>query len=291
MSYQPTLNQQTRQHVTFQHRPPTLAKTGNRYALLNDTYAGAVRRQPQKKKGGQPYIDKGSHQWAEVHCYTVEEAQRYAERVLPGANLQYIPKRERNDQNWIGPNEYLDPKRGLLTWCHGGAPRTRGALMRTKMVDRRRSCQGCQTKRRTSSPEAAKEAEIGDWNVEARAHALLEDWKELPAAPYTGLLEATLMEEMYVLIMRKEANMADFKRWLEVRPPEGDGRKSLASSMETLIIRDEIQEDVTTTKADIDQESHFDFEEWEKQGKTNELEEAMTEDMVPLLEELETRNE
>ncbi|QRV83356.1 hypothetical protein RhiJN_11372 [Ceratobasidium sp. AG-Ba] len=99
------------------------------------------------------------------------------------------------------------------------------------------------------------------------------------------------MEEMYVLIMRKEANMADFKRWLEVRPPEGDGRKSLASSMETLIIRDEIQEDVTTTKADIDQESHFDFEEWEKQGKTNELEEAMTEDMVPLLEELETRNE
>ncbi|QRW01099.1 hypothetical protein RhiLY_00096 [Ceratobasidium sp. AG-Ba] len=122
-------------------------------------------------------------------------------------------------------------------------------------------------KRRTSSPEAAKEAEIGDWNVEARAHALLEDWKELPAAPYAGLLEATLMEEMYVLIMRKEANMADFKRWLEVRPPEGDGRKSLASSMETLIIRDEIQEDVTTTKADINQESHFDFEEWEKQGK------------------------
>ncbi|QRW06336.1 hypothetical protein RhiLY_05335 [Ceratobasidium sp. AG-Ba] len=265
MSYQPTLNQRTRQHVTFQHRPPTLAKTGNRYAPLNDTYAGAVRRQPQKKKGGQPYIDKGSHQWAEVHCYTVEEAQRYAERVLPGANLQYIPKRERNDQNWIGPNEYLDPKRGLLTWCHGGAPRTRGALMRTK-INR-------------------------DWNVEARAHALLEDWKELPAAPYAGLLEATLMEEMYVLIMRKEANMADFKRWLEVRPPEGDGRKSLASSMETLIIRDEIQEDVTTTKADIDQESHFDFEEWEKQGKTNELEEAMTEDMVPLLEELETRNE
>ncbi|QRW08773.1 hypothetical protein RhiLY_07772 [Ceratobasidium sp. AG-Ba] len=76
-----------------------------------------------------------------------------------------------------------------------------------------------------------------------------------------------LAQLLYVLIMRKEANMADFKRWLEVRPPEGDGRKSLASSMETLIIRDEIQEDVTTTKADIDQESHFDFEEWEKQGK------------------------
>ncbi|QRV77395.1 hypothetical protein RhiJN_05410 [Ceratobasidium sp. AG-Ba] len=272
MSYQPTLNQQTRQHVTFQHRPPTLAKTGNRYALLNDTYAGAVRRQPQKKKGGQPYIDKGSHQWAEVHCYTVEEAQRYAERILPGANLQYIPKRERNDQNWIGPNEYLDPKRGLLTWCHGGAPRTRGALMRTKMyvidgligstVDA--VAKAAKQKRRTSSPEAAKEAEIGDWNVEARAHALLEDWKELPAAPYTGLLEATLMEEMYVLIMRKEANMADFKRWLE--------------------------EDVTTTKADIDQESHFNFEEWEGQEKPDELEEAMTEDMVPLLEELGTNN-
>ncbi|QRW10616.1 hypothetical protein RhiLY_09615 [Ceratobasidium sp. AG-Ba] len=121
-------------------------------------------------------------------------------------------------------------------------------------------------KRRASSPEAIKEAEIGDWNMEAKAHALLEEWKDLPAAPCTGLLEAMLTEEMYVHIRRKEANLADFKRWLGVHPPEDEGQKSLASSMETLIIDDKAHNKVTTTRADIDQESHFNFEKWENQG-------------------------
>ncbi|QRV99053.1 hypothetical protein RhiJN_27072 [Ceratobasidium sp. AG-Ba] len=185
-----------------------LTPMDNRCASLNNTWAGVVRRPPQKKRGGQPYINKSSPQWAEVQCYTVEEAQRYAERVLPGANLQYIPKKERNNQNWVGPNEYLDPKRGLLMWCHKGAPRTKNALMRTKTyvidglvgstVDA--VAKAARHRRRTRSPEAAKEAEVGDWNVEARAHALLEEWKRLPSAPYPGLLEATTAEEMYVLI-------------------------------------------------------------------------------------------
>ncbi|QRV95319.1 hypothetical protein RhiJN_23337 [Ceratobasidium sp. AG-Ba] len=246
---------------------------------------GVTRRIPQKKKGGQPYINKGSPQWAEVQCYTVEEAQRYTERVLPGANLQYIPKKERNDQNWVSPTEYLDPKRGLLTWCHGGAPRTRNALMRTRWSTVNAVTKAAEQKRRTTSPEAAKEAEIGDWNVEARAHALLEEWKKLPSTPYPGLLEATTAEEMYVLIREKEANMVDFKKWLEVRPPEDAGRKSLASSMENLLIAEKKEEDNTTTKADIDEGSTFDFEEWENQEVSKRIGETIAEEEMPPLEE------
>ncbi|QRV97699.1 hypothetical protein RhiJN_25718 [Ceratobasidium sp. AG-Ba] len=270
----------------------------NRYAPLNNTWAGVVRRPPQKKRGGQPYINKNSPQWAEVQCYTVEEAQRYAERVLPGANLQYIPKKERNDQNWVGPNEYLDPKRGLLTWCHEGAPRTKNALMRTKMyvidslvgstVDA--VAKAAKQKRRTRSPEAAKEAEVGDWNVEARAHALLEEWKKLPSAPYPGLLEATTAEEMYVLIREKEANMVDFKKWLEVRPPEDADQRSLANSMENLLLADKKADDDTTTKADIDEGSTFDFEEWENQDVSNRIGETIAEEEMPPLEEAQGPN-
>ncbi|QRV84488.1 hypothetical protein RhiJN_26561 [Ceratobasidium sp. AG-Ba] len=288
------------QPATFQrYLPPP-----NRFALPLDPImagvarTGVMRRTPQKKKGGQPYINKSSPQWAEVQCYTVEEAQRYAERVLPGANLQYIPKKERNEQNWVGPTEYLDPKRGLLTWCHEGAPRTKNALMRTKMyvidglvgstVDA--VAKAAKHRRRTRSPEAAKEAEVGDWNVEARAHALLEEWKRLPSAPYPGLLEATTAEEMYVLIREKEANMVDFKKWLEVRPPEDADQRSLANSMENLLLADKKGDDNTTTKADIDVGSTFDFEEWENQDVSNRIGETIAEEEMPPLEEAQGPN-
>ncbi|QRV96422.1 hypothetical protein RhiJN_24440 [Ceratobasidium sp. AG-Ba] len=285
--------------MSFTNRPEyvpkgTLRNTCNRYAPLHDSYAGAVRRPPTKVRG-QPYIRKDTHQWSAIQCYTVEEAQMYAERILPGANLQYIPKRERNDQNWVGPNEYLDPKRGLLTWCHEGAPRTRNAIMRTRMyvIDRLVGstvdavAKAAREKRRNASPKAAKEAEVGEWAVEARAHALLEEWKKLPSAPYPGLLEATTVDKMYVLVREKEANATDFKRWLGVRPPEIWRQMSLSRSMENLIIKDKNTEDIETTKADIDEGSKFDFEEWENQDMEGKLEEAMTEEMIPPLTQIE----
>ncbi|QRV87188.1 hypothetical protein RhiJN_15206 [Ceratobasidium sp. AG-Ba] len=269
------------QPATFQcYLPPP-----NRPALPLDPIlagvarTGVMRRMPQKKKGGQPYINKSSPQWAEVQCYTVEEAQRYAERVLPGANLQYIPKKEQSKQNW-------------------GAPRTKNELMRTKMyvidglvgstVDA--VTKAARHRRRTRSPEAAKEAEVGDWNVEARAHALLEKWKKLPSAPYPGLLEATTSEEMYVLIEEKEANMIDFKKWLEVHPPEDADRRSLANSMENLLLADKKADDDTTTKADIDEGSTFDFEEWENQEVSNRIGEMIAEEEMPPLEEAQGPN-
>ncbi|QRV99060.1 hypothetical protein RhiJN_27079 [Ceratobasidium sp. AG-Ba] len=49
--------------------------------------------------------------------------------------------------------------------------------------------------------------------------------------------------------------MVDFKKWLEVHPPEDANRRSLANSMENLLLADKRGDDDTTTKADVDERS------------------------------------
>ncbi|QRV89795.1 hypothetical protein RhiJN_17813 [Ceratobasidium sp. AG-Ba] len=190
----------------------------NRYTPLNNTWAGVVRHPPQKKRGGQPYINKNSPQWAEVQCYTVEEAQR----------LERVP----------GPKK--GPPHMVPQW----------STQDKECADAHKDA--AKQKRRTRSPEAAKEAEVGDWNMEARAHALLEEWKKLPSAPYPGLLEATMAEEI----------------------------------MENLLIEHNNEDENTTTKADINEKSTFDFEEWENQEVSDRVGEALTEEEMPPLEQV-----
>jgi hypothetical protein len=64
---------------------------------------------------------------------SLDEARKYAERLLTGVKLEYIPKRERDVRNWIDNKEYLDPKLGSLFWCHKGAPKTTSAMATTRM--------------------------------------------------------------------------------------------------------------------------------------------------------------
>jgi hypothetical protein len=56
----------------------------------------------QRGARSQPYHD------------TLDEAREYAEQLLPGVKLEYIPKRERDMRNWIDDKEYLDTKLGSL---------------------------------------------------------------------------------------------------------------------------------------------------------------------------------
>ncbi|KAG8696575.1 hypothetical protein FRC08_007066, partial [Ceratobasidium sp. 394] len=60
-----------------------------------------------------------------------EQAHQYAHWLIPDADLDYIPRKEQDIHNWVDDWTYRDPKRGLLIWCHSGAPKTKAALTRT----------------------------------------------------------------------------------------------------------------------------------------------------------------
>jgi hypothetical protein len=64
---------------------------------------------------------------------SLDEARKYAQRLVPGVKLNYIPKRERNVKNWIDDKEYLGPKLGSLFWCDNKVPKTRSAMATTRM--------------------------------------------------------------------------------------------------------------------------------------------------------------
>jgi hypothetical protein len=64
---------------------------------------------------------------------SLDEAKKYAQRLIPRVKLDYIPKRERNIKNWIDDNEYMDPKLGSLFWCDNKAPKTRNTMATTRM--------------------------------------------------------------------------------------------------------------------------------------------------------------
>jgi hypothetical protein len=64
---------------------------------------------------------------------SLDEAKAYAKRLIPGMSLGYIPKRERNIDNWIDDKEYLDPKLGSLHWCDNKPPKTKSAMATTRM--------------------------------------------------------------------------------------------------------------------------------------------------------------
>src|SRR4051812_20448299 len=68
-----------------------------------------------------------------AYCSSITDARRYAQQLMPGVFLDYIPRKDRDARNWIDDREYLDPQRGSLTWCHSGPPKTKAAIMRTKM--------------------------------------------------------------------------------------------------------------------------------------------------------------
>src|SRR6266576_2600254 len=68
-----------------------------------------------------------------AYCSSITDARKYAQQLMPGVFLDYIPRKDRDTRNWIDDREYLDPQRGSLTWCHSGPPKTRNAIMRTKM--------------------------------------------------------------------------------------------------------------------------------------------------------------
>ena len=140
--------------------------------------------------------------WSRHAIYdSLGESRSYANRLLPGCDLDYIPKRERDHRNWIGEKEYLDPKRGSLTWCHAGAPRTRSALNRTKMF--------------------IIDGLVGA-NVDAVARAAkVQRMKRLnrgtPYNPFWVPLEQVKGEDMYEALLGGDVSREDFMRWLDIK--------------------------------------------------------------------------
>ena len=144
-------------------------------------------------------VDQGS--WAKHATYdSLDEPRAYANRLLPGAVLDYIPRKERDERNWIGGKQYLDPKRGLLTWCHAGAPRTRSAMKRTKMF--------------------IIEGMVGS-NVDAVVRGAKVQrnrrGKGTPYNPFWVPLEKVSGEDMYDALLGADVLKEEFLRWLDTR--------------------------------------------------------------------------
>lgn len=214
--------------------------------------------------------------WPMPKKYSLEEARKYAQRIMPGIQLDYIPQIERDIVNWVDNKVYHDPTRGSLTWCHPGAPRTKAALKRTMMyvMDKQVGsnvdavASAAKQQRRKEQAQATKWEEDQDraWEVSSKVQEELTRISKLKPAPYWGKLEEVGDEMMFDLITNKMATLENFKEWLNIKPTkEAEDWGKLGASMESLAIAEK------------------EWDEWENEKK---VEEAInTELLIPEVEQ------
>jgi hypothetical protein len=158
---------------------------------------------------------------------SLDEAKRHAQRLVPGVNLGYIPKRERNVNNWIDDNEYLDPKLGSLHWCDKKVPKTRSAMATTRMyvmedlggasVDAVARAVKEHSRRRVP-------AQTNTWNwraekeVRERVAAVLKKERKRVPGGFWGPMEHITADQVYVMIVEKEFSKENFAHLVDIQP-------------------------------------------------------------------------
>jgi hypothetical protein len=182
------------------------------------------------------------------HHDSLDEAKRYAQRLVPGVKLDYIPKRERNVKNWIDDNEYLDPKLGSLYWCNNKAPKTRNALATTRMyvmedlvgasVDAVARAVKERSGRRTSLQNNA-----WSWRAEKEVHervaVVLKKERERIPGGFWGPMEHVTADQVYDLIVTKDFSQENFQHWVDIQPWMGNNKsivESLANNMQSMSV-------------------------------------------------------
>jgi hypothetical protein len=203
---------------------------------------------------------------------------------MPGVFLDYIPKRDRDERNWVNEDEYLDPQRGLLKWCGNAPPKSRSSIARTKMyvvgddvgptVD---AVVRTAKRREAAFRKHRPKVELG-WTekeeVRLRVWEELERLRNVPPSHYWGRLDTVEADEMYDLISSKGATKLDFLTWMDLIPNKREADK-LSDSMESLKLAKP-----GTDGHEAGDELSEEWEKWEKMIKV-ELAEAMVESGGP----------
>jgi hypothetical protein len=179
---------------------------------------------------------------------SLEDAKKYARRLIPGAELGYIPKRERNVKNWIDDYEYLDPKLGSLFWCDNKPPKTRNALANTRMyviedlVGGSVDAVARAVKERTGRKSVLQNS-AWSWRAEKevreRVAAVLKTERERVPGGFWGPMEHVTADQVYDLIVNKEFSKENFARWVDIQPWFGNNRsvvEKLANDMESMSV-------------------------------------------------------
>jgi hypothetical protein len=237
---------------------------------------------------------------------SLDEARRYAQRLVPGVNLGYIPKRERNVNNWIDDKEYLDPKLGSLHWCDNKPPKTRSAMGTTRMyvmedlvgasVDAvaravvERSSRKVPLQNNTWSWRAEKE-------VRERVAAVLKKERERVPGGFWGPMEHVTADQVYGMIADKEFSRENFARWVDIQPWTSHTTsvvENLSSDMQAMSVEaspsrveEALVEEEIKAVAGWTDPTTLDWEYWEndEQGKAKAeaLKEAMLSEISPIL--------
>jgi hypothetical protein len=237
---------------------------------------------------------------------SLEEARRYAQRLIPRVKLDYIPKRERSIMNWIDDNEYLDPKLGSLSWCSGKAPKTKNAMAATRMyviedlvgpnVDAVARAVKGRSSGRVLLPDNAWSWQA-EKEVRERVAAVLKKERERVPGGFWGPMEHVTADQVYSLIVNKEFSKADFEHWVDIQPWMGNNKcmvEKLASDIQSMSVEaspTQVEEALVEEEIKADNgwsdPTTMDWEYWENdeegKAKAEALKEAMLSEITPLL--------
>jgi hypothetical protein len=237
---------------------------------------------------------------------SLDEAKRYAQRLVPGVKLDYIPKRERNVKNWIDNNKYLDPKLGSLCRWDNKAPKTRNTLATTRMyvmedlvgasvdavarVVKERSGRRASLQNNAWSWRAEKE-------VRERVAAVLKTERERVPSGFWGPMEHVMADQVYDLIVNKDFSRENFAHWVDIQPLTSNNRsmvENLTGDMQSMSVEASptrveealVEEEVKAENGWSDPTT-VDWEYWENdeegKAKAEALKEGMLSEITPLL--------
>jgi hypothetical protein len=180
---------------------------------------------------------------------SLDEARRYAQQLVPGVSLGYIPKRERNIKNWIDDNEYLDPKLGSLHWCDNKPPKTRSAMGTTRMyvmedlVGASVDAVARAVKER-SGRRVLLQNNAWSWRAEKEVHervaAVLKKEHERVPSGFWGPMEHVTADQVYGMIVDKEFSKENFARWVDIQPWTSHTRsvvENLTGDMQAMFVK------------------------------------------------------
>jgi hypothetical protein len=242
------------------------------------------------------------------HAYrdSLDEAKKYAQRLLPGVKLDYIPKRERNIKNWIDDNKYLDPKLGSLFWCDNKAPKARNAMATTRIyvmedlvgpnVDA-----VVRAVRERSGRRAPLQNNAWNWiaekEVRERVAAVLKKERERVPGGFWGPMEHVTADQVYDMITSKEFSRENFAHWVDIQPWKGNNKcmvGNLTSDMQSMSVEASptrveealVEEEIKAVTGWSDPTT-VDWDYWENddkgKAKAEALKEAMLSEITPLL--------
>jgi hypothetical protein len=237
---------------------------------------------------------------------SLDEAKKYAQRLLPGVKLDYIPKRERNIKNWIDDNEYLDPKLGSQFWCNNKAPKARNAMATTRMYVMEDLVGAnvdavARAVKEWSSRRAPLQNNAWSWRAEKevreRVAAVLKKEHERVPGGFWGPMEHVTADQVYDMIANKEFSRENFAHWVDIQPWTGNNKsvvENLASDMQSTSVEaspsrveEALVEEEIKAVAGWSDPTTVDWEYWENddegKAKAEALKEAMLSEITPLL--------